>query len=62
MQEVESNIPKKIKLRRMTDEERKALGWPTKQEEIESGMTPIELVLGHDPFWIAEEISDMECQ
>lgn len=46
------------RFRRMTEEEQKATGFPTDSESLRDGVSPIEVVLGYDPFLTYE---DIEC-
>lgn len=44
------------KYRRMTEEEQKATGYPTDIDSIKYGTSPIEIILGFDPFITFDEI------
>jgi hypothetical protein len=46
----------------MTEEEQKATGYPTDSDSIREGVSPIEIVLGHDPFLTYDDIEIEEIQ
>jgi hypothetical protein len=48
------------KYRRMTEEEQKATGYPTDNESIQNGVSPIELILGFDPFLTYDDVKSTE--
>lgn len=47
------------KYRRMTEEEQKATGYPTDSESIKDGVSPIEIILGFDPFLTYDDIESI---
>lgn len=49
-------MPTYRKYRRMTEEEQKATGYPTDSESMKDGVTPIEIILGFDPFLTYDDI------
>ena len=50
------------KYRRMTEEEQKVTGYPTDSESMKDGVSPIEIILGFDPFVTYEDIEDASCK
>lgn len=44
------------KYKRMNEKEQKATGYPTDNESISQGISPIEISLGYDPFITHEEV------
>ena len=43
----------------MTEEEQKATGYPTDNESMQEGVSPIEIILGFDPFLTYDDIESV---
>jgi len=52
-------MTKQRKYRRMTEEEQKATGYPTDSESMKGGVSPIEIMLGFDPFLTYDDIESV---
>lgn len=43
----------------MTEEEQKVSGYPTDSDSMKEGVTPIEIILGFDPFLTFDEFESV---